>query len=332
MSLNRKDFLKKVRRWVTEGKRINGEAAPLTYVRLMHQSDDRPDSPVDAWEFESDTDLEAKVSEMITTAEEDCKGRKGSIQQYSFFGYFGDMSPDSGGFGAQHPFTQFSVPDVGEDNMEIAGGSSPKAQLQDARRHLETVMKMTYGPIDQNQRNMQRRIEEQDAIIAELMSNQMAVFRLQQDLLSEEARRAREDREEAFTQEMKGEAAKIVLPFLGPALGALIKWVSKDGDAPPTADPELLGALSAAKEALKALTPDQFYALTGNAETGQTGILTMPQSQLLKMALKRFMDEEEAQDKRVKEKEEEIRKNRQMGGGGASGGTSGGTSGGGKKK
>lgn len=81
----------------------------------------------------------------------------------------------------------------------------------------------------------------------------------------------------------------------------------------------------AVKEALKSLTTDQFFALAGNLDTGQKGILSIPQTQLLKMAIRHFMDEEEDEEEAL----EEIRKSRQMGG--VANGGGGGTNGGGEK-
>lgn len=300
MALDSKQLSRRLTAWIGNGARHNGVQQPCTHVRLMHATD-QGDKPVQGWDVDDKTHIDAMVREMRDVAEGDAGGYRGEEQQYYFAAFFGDASPESLGYGARMTFKMYVAPDVNEENQQITGSESvsPKGMLATNQSHLRDVMRITFGPIDSNTRSMQREIEQLREENAQLRSESYKVIELQQNLMNQETQRRIEERRYAFWEQKKEEVAGIILPILPAAIGELLqKLGQKDVKIEGGMSPEVV----AFREFLKQLDNDQWDALVGNPERGVTGILKGPQAFMFKGALKKFMDMDKESESQVQER------------------------------
>lgn len=291
--LDRKALLKKVRKWVQEGKKVDGEDQPLTYLQLIHQNEGSG-SPVDGWDIKADgPGLEELTREMAETAEGDASGHGEGVQQYYFAAYFGNASPESLGYGARYPFRIYRAPDVNEANQEITGSESatPRGMLQGNQRHLERMVQLFAGPIEANNRSLQRQVEQLTDEVGVWRDKYMGIIDWYEQARA--AQREDEDakRRYAYWEQKKEQIAGIIMPLLPAIIGALLK---RKNEGP---SPELI----AVKEWFKTIQGPQWDALVlGNPEKGVEPILTPGQQLFFQAAMKQFMEMEDADEAAVR--------------------------------
>lgn len=296
MALNRTDLLKRIRRWKRDGKKIDGVDQPLTYLQILHVHD-AGQAPVDGFGVTADTELEILVKEVIEAVETDAAGHRGETQKYYLCAYYGEMSPESLAYSNRYPISIFRAPDVNEENQEITGGDvSPKGLLASNQRHLERVMQMTLGPIETNNRSLQRQVETLTEENEKLRSKVSEYIEWYETTRTQDKIREIEERKYAFWEEKKEQIAMVLLPALPAIIGALIK---KPNAAP---SPELI----AAREVFKTIKPEQWDALVGNPEKGQKGILSMQQSIFFQATMKQFMEAEDKEEEAIAERRKKI--------------------------
>lgn len=294
---DRKALIKRIRRWQTSGKKIDGTDQPLTYLQLLHLGE-HGQSPVDGWPINEDTELELTVRDVSETIEGDAGGHKGSEQTYYLCAYFGDMSPESMAYGARFPINILRVPDVALENAEIAGDNvSPRGQLANNQRHLERVMQLTLNPMQENQRmllKVNQELSEENTKLRQELSSMRDWYETSR---TQEHLRQISERKWAFWEEKKEQIASAILPLLP----AIIAQLIKRPDIAPA--PET----TAVREFFKQIDGDQWDALIGDPATGKRGILSPTQSIMFQAAMKQFMSEEDKEEKNIDERRKKLK-------------------------
>lgn len=289
--LDRKDILKRLRKWMAEGKRAEGKIQPLSAIRLLHLNAESGERPIESWDIDHETQPEELVNDLVSTSDNDSDGHKGDgTQRYAFIAHFGE----SGAWTASYKFSIYKAPDMGEEGAEMGSDAgTQKGMLVSAHRHIEQLIKVAVQSADMQITKLIRQVEQRDNRIKELESERDSVWEAQQELMDRTHQRAIEDRKQAFWEQQKENIAGLLLPMIPIVLAALTKK-----DIKGEISPEML----ALKEFFKTLKPEQLDALFGDPQTGQQGIFDPRQAMVMRIAIQQAIDMEDKKEADVQQR------------------------------
>jgi len=292
--LDRKDLLRRIRKWMAEGKKAEGKIQPLTAIRLLHSNAESGERPIESWDVDETTHPEELVNELLSTADGDSDSHKGDgTQRYAFIAHFGD----AGAWTATFKFNIYKAPDAGEEGAEMStDAGTQKGLLVTAHKHIEQTLRISVGSSETQHRFLIRQLEMKDARIEKLESERDAVWEAQQDLMDRTHQRARDDRKQAFWEQKKEEITSILFPML-PMLFAIVFRKKVPGDN--SVAPEMV----ALKEFLKTFKEDQLKALfDGSPQEGVAPIFSPQQAMFMRMAIQQAVESEDKSEDDVRKR------------------------------
>lgn len=205
--INRADLIKWLRVQIELGK--NNLVANV--IRLVQKGQGTQAEMIDEWQraFPEIKDLALAIEEAINRHS---VGNEEPVTIYKVLPFFGDNKNPTGCYNIRVENVNMSDPETSTFLPEE--GLHAKGLLGGTRRHLENVMKMTVGVVNENIRSLR---DHNTALMEDnrkLQEMQLENFRLQQELLDRKQERQINAMKTAAAQRLKEKMLENFLPML----------------------------------------------------------------------------------------------------------------------
>lgn len=280
-----------------------------TLFVLFHVGGSRKLKNVDYWPVEGEFKIASAVDEIWDVAHLDCQGST-EINEYQLCAYFGESgslsgpAPEKGAmvtgggrlgaYGRRLKLVIHPSPDA-DDDEDASATESPteKGVRATLMRQNETLFKSSVPWANQMMRMLFDQNAAKDLRIKELEEERAGMVRLQDELLSNKHSRDMELRKELFWEKKKEQAFEKAFPLLEVGVKQFLK--KKFGKEIVKENPSLV--IESIKSFLQGIKAEQF------AKLGE--IFGPEQMATLGSVVEFFMDNEEDENKKQKERMEE---------------------------